>query len=280
MAPRSTTVIKSGGTRATESRRPAANGNGRAGPSRPAASSSTSTKKRPVQKVEDEEDEDDDDFVPSGGQLDLIDDEAEESEEEAEGEEGSVDEEAFPELDSGSEADLDDDEQDALDRLDDDESDDEDLLVDEETGSESGYNSSDIDAMDQDDVDDASSSTSLSPSASSSKADLTTDEKLSKLIAKNSIKPSEEIGTDARISSAKQGHGRLRPSKLVEGGYKREYEDVEAGYGSESSTEDVSVHCRERCDFVIGLMCDDRTPTRSAMSLLSGMTTFRISVTM
>jgi hypothetical protein len=34
--------------------------------------------------------------------------------------------------------------------------------------------------------------------------------------------------------------GKLRPSKLVKGGYRREYEDIEAGYGSESSTEDVS----------------------------------------
>lgn len=60
------------------------------------------------------------------------------------------------------------------------------------------------------------------------------------MIAKNTIKPDDNVGTDGRISNAKQGHGKLVRSKLVDGGYKREYEDVEAGYGSESSTEDVS----------------------------------------
>ena len=92
----------------------------------------------------------------------------------------------------------------------------------------------------ENDSDASSSSTSAPPSRSSSFKDLTTDEQLSKLIAKNTIKPDDEVGTDGRISNAKQGNGKLVRSKLVDGGYKREYEDVEAGYGSESSTEDVS----------------------------------------
>jgi ribosome biogenesis protein ERB1 len=68
------------------------------------------------------------------------------------------------------------------------------------------------------------------------------------MIAKNSVKPDEAIGTDDKVSRAKEGVGSLVPSKLVEGGYKREYEDVEAGYGSESSTEDV---CRAFCQIPV-----------------------------
>jgi ribosome biogenesis protein ERB1 len=195
-----------------------------AGPSRV---SGQATKKRAVQEVEDEEDEEDDDFAPVGGELDL---EADDEEDDDEVEEGDEDE--FPELDSGSEL-GDEDEDIEVDS-------DEELLDDEETGSESGYNTSDIEDM-ENQSDAPSSSTSISLSRSSSTKDMSTDEKLSRMIAKNTIKPDDEVGTDGRLSNAKQGHGKLVRSKLVDGGYKREYDDVEAGYGSESSTEDVSL---------------------------------------
>lgn len=216
-----------------------ATSNGRAGPSRPTASSSAS-KKRPVQQVEEDEDEDDDDFVPHGTQLDMEDDDDADVEDD---EDEDEDEDAFPELDSGSELGLEDEAGQS-----DDDSEDEEILDDEATGSESGYNTSDIEAMEDDDDDAPSSSTSAPPSPSSSSANLTIDEKLSRMIAKNSIKPNEQIGTDAQISRAKQGHGQLVKSKLVDGGFKREYEDVEAGYGSESSTEDVSSWCSHPLD--------------------------------
>lgn len=200
-------------------------GSNGAGPSRAAGQS---TKKRAVQEVEDEEDEEDDDFTPVGGGLELeADDEEEDGEEDDEEEE---DEDEFPELDSGSELGDEDIEVDS----------DEELLDDEETGSESGYNTSDIEDM-ENQSDAPSSSTSISLSRSSSTKDMSTDEKLSRMIAKNTIKPDDEVGTDGRISNAKQGQGKLVRSKLVDGGYKREYDDVEAGYGSESSTEDVSL---------------------------------------
>ena len=48
-----------------------------------------------------------------------------------------------------------------------------------------------------------------------------------KMIIKNSVKPDESIGADEKISLAKDGVGRVGPSKLVRGGYRREYEDVE-----------------------------------------------------
>jgi ribosome biogenesis protein ERB1 len=195
---------------------------GRPGPSRPAPG----PKKRAVEEVEEEDDEDD--FASNGGELEVEADDEEEGDDEEDDEE-----EAFPELDSGSE--LGDDADMELD------SDKEaELLDDEETGSESGYNTSDIEDMEER-SDAPSSSTSAPPSPFSSSKDLSTDEKLSRMIAKNTIKPDDNVGTDGRISNAKQGHGKLVKSKLVEGGFKREYEDVEAGYGSESSTEDVSV---------------------------------------
>jgi ribosome biogenesis protein ERB1 len=187
--------------------------NGHAGPSRLPAQTLKSNKKRTADVVSDEEDED---FSMNGDGLDMSDDEeAEDAEEDDE------DDEAFPELDSGSEAD----EADT-------ESEDE-QLDDEESGSESGYNSSDIDQMESD-------STSVT-SAEENGRELSVDEKLSRLVAKNTVKPNEAIGSDAKISTAKEGFGKLRPSKLVPGGYLREYDDIEAGYGSESSTEDVSL---------------------------------------
>jgi hypothetical protein len=127
---------------------------------------------------------------------------------------------------------------------------------------------------DVEDSDAPSSSTSAPPSRSSSFKNLSTDEQLSKMIAKNTIKPDEEVGTDGRISNAKQGHGKLVRSKLVDGGYKREYEDVEAGYGSESSTEDVSRLPGIR------VSADERTLIRSVMYQWNGTTTFLISDTM
>ena len=235
MAPPQRPTSRSGSSKSGAAARPATNG--RAGPSRPVASASSSgTKKRQVQQV----DEDEDDLVADGTTLDLEMDEDDDADIDEDEEE---EEDAFPELDSGSEGDL----EDEAGELREDSDDDEEVLDDELTGSESGYNTSDIEAMEGDDDDDdaPSSSTSAPPSPSSSSANLTTDEKLSRLIAKNSIKPNEQIGTDARISNAKQGHGQLVRSKLVDGGFKREYDDVEAGYGSESSTEDVSTgsHC-------------------------------------
>lgn len=169
----------------------------------------------------------------------MSDDEDEDEQVEREESDG---EEAFPELDSGSEGDdQDDEEEDEEDEEDEEEGADSESesgsedLNDEESGSESGYNSSDIERMY------ASSSTSLPPSPRGSHKNLlSTDEKLSRMIAKHSVKPDERIGTDVDLSTAKKGVGKLRPSKLVKGGYRREYEDIEAGYGSESSTEDVS----------------------------------------
>ena len=176
-----------------------------------------------------------------------------------EDEESGDEEESFPELDSGSEDELEEGSAKglALDDADlDQDTDDSEYggLGDEESGDEEGYNSSDIEAL-------YSSSTSVSSHASSSKyqlntrdkgqataakdeelakrTDLTTDQKLERMIADGIVKPDETLGSDAKISHAKEGKGVLRPSKLVPGGYRREYDDVEAGYGSESSTEDV-----------------------------------------
>lgn len=149
-----------------------------------------------------------------------------------------------------------------------------------------GYNTSDIEALeddggedeDEDPYRDSSPSTSISsrtgPSSSKPKKDVTLDE----LIAKHSSKPRlddgsldpmkvegglvREAGDDdddddfisqqhritggrilrnegsGKFSTAKEGVGKMVPSKLVKGGFIREYDDVEAGYGSESSTED------------------------------------------
>ncbi|KAK8869603.1 ribosome biogenesis protein ERB1 [Kwoniella newhampshirensis] len=217
MAPRNAAASSS---KPSVSTRPALNGH--AGPSRAAPSK---TRKRAVDEVSVEDDEDG--FGAGGSGIDMSDDEEMESVDDAED-----DEEDFPEFDS----ELEDGEEEGVPEADDEEeedSDDEEVDEDdEESGSESGYNSSDIDALYE------SSNTSAPTSPSSSHKNLTTDEKLSKMIAKNSTKPDEAVGTDAKISKAKEGEGRMVKSKLVEGGYKREYEDYEAGYGSESSTED------------------------------------------
>lgn len=197
---------------------------GQAGPSRLPAQVAQPTKKRAVEAVEEDDDEDDEDFELNGEGLDMSEDE--DGDDEAVS--GDEDEEDFPELDSGSE----DEELDEAEvgDVDADTEEEEEDLDDEESGSESGYNSSDIDAM--------YSSAPTSPQSVGK--ELSVDEKLSRLVAKNTIKPDESIGTDEKISRAKEGTGKLRPSKLVPGGYLREYDDIEAGYGSESSTEDVS----------------------------------------
>lgn len=220
MAPRSAV--------ASSSKRQAAT-NGHAGPSRLATSVPKTSKKRPAQ-VEEEDEEDDEDFAMNGAELDISDDEDVEAEDASDEE----DDEAFPELDSGSDGEGDDEEdkeeQDA-------DSEAEEELDDEESGSESGYNSSDIDAL-------YSSSTSVTSAEDEDEDEdgneRTVDEKLDRLVKKNTVKPDERIGTDMKISKAKEGYGKLRPSKMVPGGYLREYDDIEAGYGSESSTEDVS----------------------------------------
>ena len=123
---------------------------------------------------------------------------------------------------------------------------------------EEGYNSSDIDALDS--GDDEEDDGALTPATS-----LGSSSDLDKLIKKHTSKPSESEylgdqethyrgslvtggraltgdgrwGTD-KFSSAKEGSGRLRKSRFVEGSWVREYEEFEAGYGSESSTEEVS----------------------------------------
>ncbi len=225
----------------------------------PSLATATKARKRPVLDEEDE-----DDGAAANGEIDLdaleglSDDDAEEEDEEDEEEdEDDEDEdgEDFPELDIGSDEDgeefpqldigsdeeeaAEDEEADgksadeaatAEDGADaDTESEEDEELDDEDSMSESGYNSSDIEAMYDSPASPGSSSTTLLG-----------EERLSKLIAKHTVKPDDDIGAEGQISGAKLGEGRLRPSKLVKGGFTREYEDVEAGYGSESSTEDVS----------------------------------------
>lgn len=128
----------------------------------------------------------------------------------------------------------------------------------DEGDDDEGYNTSDIEAMedvsdDEGDLDDNSSvaSSSVAPSTIPD-SNLTLDQ----LIARHTYKPDENmdihvsaatggrplVGDEksGKFSSAKEGTGRLVPSKFVKGGMTREYEDIEAGYGSESSTEEVS----------------------------------------
>lgn len=250
--------------------------NGQAGPSRlPAQPSKTANKKRPVPVVEDEESEEEQgEFEVNGEGFEISDDE--DGDDEAMSDE--EDDEEFPELDSGSEeGDVDeeeDDEEDVAEGRERDEDDsEEDELDDEESGSESGYNTSDIEAM-------YSSSTSVSSSPRAEKGkELSIDEKLSRLVAKNTVKPDESIGTDEKISRAKEGTGKLRPSKLVPGGYLREYEEIDAGYGSESSTEDVSCYFSFLPRETQSHRADGRTRTRSETSPWNGTMTSRISVT-
>jgi ribosome biogenesis protein ERB1 len=168
----------------------------------PAESSTARQRAKPVKRRADDVESEDEGLMR--GELEMSDDEEGSEDEEDEDEE-------FPELDSGSDGDTE--------ELEDSEEEDED---------DEGYNSSDIDAMTDDLVTPGSSSTNL-------------DEKLSKLIAINSSKPNDAIGSDGKISLSKDGKGRLVKSKYVDGSYIREYDEYEAGYGSESSTEEVSL---------------------------------------
>jgi ribosome biogenesis protein ERB1 len=113
----------------------------------------------------------------------------------------------------------------------------------------SGYNSSEIDALSSPPSPTTPSTSLPSSSTSFPPPNATLDE----LIAFHSHKPTDQDSLTqyqrestngvrgSTFSSAKQGNGKLVKSKLVKGGWKREYEDIEAGYGSESSTEDVSL---------------------------------------
>ena len=245
--------------------------NGHAGPSRPTASAAAH-KKRPIELLS-AENEGTDEFEVNGNGLDLDDGEGvsdlDEDEDDDEEGDGADEGEAFPELDSGSEngEGVEDGTESEYEDLD-----------DEDSGSESGYNSSDIERR-------YDSSPVTSPSSSSQ--NLTTDDKLSRMIGKSSVKPDETLGTDAKVSRAKEGTGRLVKSRLVEGGYKREYEDVEAGYGSESSTEEVSarwptetISSRFAGDArFFELTCHARIPIRSVTSRWSGMTISRTLAT-
>lgn len=122
-----------------------------------------------------------------------------------------------------------------------------------------GYNTSDIEAMEDASDDEGFDNDDTSSIASSSIAPSTVPDSnltLDQLIARHTYKPDENmdihvsaatggrplVGDEksGKFSSAKEGTGRLVPSKFVKGGMTREYEDIEAGYGSESSTEEVS----------------------------------------
>jgi ribosome biogenesis protein ERB1 len=113
---------------------------------------------------------------------------------------------------------------------------------------EEGYNSSDIDAL--------SSSSHASSFPNKTPRDEPT---LDELFSRHTTKPNEteysltgSVATGGRalegdgrwrtgkFSSAKEGMGRKRESRYAKGSYVREYDEIEAGYGSESSTEDVS----------------------------------------
>jgi ribosome biogenesis protein ERB1 len=225
------------------------------GPSTAKTSSATAgpSRKRPASGQAPSSDEEDDELELNGAQLVAEDDEDVDAEDDEEyeidtgssnGDLGDFqydrDEEEGEELDSlRKRRDGDDEFTDSSD-----DADFEDDEADDGEDDEEGYNSSDIDAL-------SSPSTSVSSRSRSSnfKAGSPT---LDELIARHTVKPSESasalsgyVRSGANVdgttySAAKSGKGKLVPSKLVKGGWKREYEDIEAGYGSESSTEDVS----------------------------------------
>ncbi|OWT41407.1 ribosome biogenesis protein ERB1 [Cryptococcus neoformans] len=174
-------------------------------------------KKRAVEQISEESDEE---FGDQGSGIDMSDDE-----EEVDGDDEEDDDEAFPEFDSELE-DIGQEEASDEEQGEQDTSDETEIV--EDSDSESGYNTSDIERMYASDDD---------PQSEGDKG-LSVDEKLSRLIAKNTVKPDDSIGTDDKISRAKEGVGRLVPSKHVKGSFVREYDEYEAGYGSESSTED------------------------------------------
>lgn len=156
---------------------------------------------------------------------------SDEEDEEENADEGDDQEEggAFPELDLGSSDDDDDDFADQEDVDDDDE----------------GYNSSDIEAMeneDDDDVDDdkltsprSTPPSSLAPSSFSRRSRSLSP--VSHFIAENTVKP-DEADPSIVVRPEDPRAGKMVISELT-GRPKRVYPDIEAGYGSESSTEDA-----------------------------------------
>lgn len=219
----------------------------------PVAESST-TPQQPLETLtgnlelgaDSDENDDDDDEAGAGGMADSEEDD---------------DEDEFPELDIGSSDDdepsddevvpalsrprgrkpagrptassskktMDDEADDESDPLEEDEGA---VLTDEEDGSQSGYNSSDID--DEPFGSPSTTSTSL-PRSSSSR--LRSSSPMSRFIAEHTVKPDER---DHAVPEKPEDElaGKMVISELT-GRPKRVYRDVEAGYGSESSTEDV-----------------------------------------
>lgn len=172
--------------------------------------------------------EEETEFTVGGGELDLSD------EGEGDDEDEFLDEDKFPELDSGSDGDIE--EGLEADEAEADSDSEVEAFDDEDDGSESGYNSSDIERMYEDGSRASSPATSIA--TLSDDESLNPDERLSRLIARHTVKPDDSVGAEGQLSYAKESTGLLVPSKLVPGGYRRKYRDIEAGYGSESSTED------------------------------------------
>lgn len=142
-------------------------------------------------------------------------------------------EEPFPELDLGSSDEEDELEGDGNAAEDDDVADDEDADDDDDDAALSdsdseGYNSSDIDGL----SDNSTQPTSYSSRRSRSKSPL------SNFIAANTTKP-DERDPSILLRPEDPLAGKMVVSELT-GRPKRVYPDIEAGYGSESSTEDVS----------------------------------------
>jgi ribosome biogenesis protein ERB1 len=227
------------------------------GPSTAKTTSATAgpSRKRPASREAPSSDEEDDELELNGAQLvaeDEEDDDVEDDEEyeidtgSSNGDLGDFQDDQDEEEGEGEELDSLRKRRDGDDEFTDssDDADYENDEADDGQDDEEGYNSSDIDAL-------SSPSTSVSSRSRSSnfKAGSPT---LDELIARHTVKPSESasalsgyVRSGANVdgttySAAKSGKGKLVPSKLVKGGWKREYEDIEAGYGSESSTEDVS----------------------------------------
>lgn len=145
------------------------------------------------------------------------------------------DEEPFPELDLGS-SDEDDGE------FADGEGGEEDEGEDSEDEDEEGYNSSDIDALDNDSGNEATSpppSLTHSRSTAHSRSSRSRSKSpISHFIAENTSKP-DERDPSIILRPEDERAGVWTVSQLT-GRPKRVYPDIEAGYGSESSTEDVS----------------------------------------
>lgn len=128
----------------------------------------------------------------------------------------------------------------------------------EEDDSEEGYNTSDIEALEDADTDAETEDEQVNtPGTSYSAINDKSAPTLDDLIARHTSKPDESefggIGSSAtggralegdgrwgtgKFSSAKEGAARMKKSKFVKGSFVREYDEIEAGYGSESSTEE------------------------------------------